>query len=84
MIDGYNRLAKELKKRDNKTKIGACHGVVKSTNPFIVSVFGEYTLEEGDNLSVCETAQGAKVGETVLCVPQEDQQHFFAVARIRR
>ena len=83
MSDEFDRLADTIKENKNKKKIGARTGIIKSTSPFIVSLDGEYTLIEGEELFLCEAVVNLKAGDKVLCIPEEDQQHFYAVGRIR-
>lgn len=83
MNDGFDRLAKKIKENKNKKKIGARAGVIKSTSPFIVSIDDEFILVEGKELILCEAVVNLEVGDKVLCVPEEDQQHFYAAGKIR-
>ncbi len=85
MMDGFNEFAMEIKKRDNKKRIGPCTGVVKSVSPFIVTILnGEVTLHEEEELIICQAVEKVEIGEELLIVSQEDQQLFYAVAKIRR
>ena len=83
MSDAFDRLADTIKENKNKKKIGVRAGVIKSTSPFIVSIDDEYIFTEGEELTLCEAVVNLKVGDKVLCVPEEDQQHFYAVGKIR-
>ena len=83
MTDEFDKLADTIKENKNKKKIGVRTGVVKSTSPFIVSIDDEYILTEGEELILCETAFYLETGDKVLCIPEEDQQHFYAVGKIR-
>ena len=85
MMDGYVEIAKQIKKRDNPRKIGPCMGILRSKSPYTVDIFGgEYILTEGENLAVCDSVVNALVGDSILCVPEDSQNFFYAVAKIRR
>ena len=84
MTDGFNELAQEIKERDNKKRIGPCTGIVKSNSPFVVTILnGEMTLHEDEELIICQAIENIEVGKEVLVIPQDDQQLFYAVAKIR-
>ena len=55
MGDEISKLAKEIHKRDNKTNIGPCVGVVTNVEPVTVAICdGAVLLEQGDNAKVCQ------------------------------
>lgn len=44
-----NDLAREFKKRDNKSLIGACSGTVISVSPFVATICdGQYIIDESN------------------------------------
>ena len=55
-MDNFNKLAKEIHKRDNKQSIGVCVGtVVNAEQPIKVSICGgAILLEQGENAFVCQ------------------------------
>ena len=55
-MDNFNKLAKEIHKRDNKQSIGVCVGtVVNAEQPIKVSICGgAIMLEQGENAFVCQ------------------------------
>jgi hypothetical protein len=72
-------LAKEFKKRDNKTPIGFTFGEIISINPLRVSVFeGKMILDSPYRCS----NYTATLGDTVLCLADSTGQVYTVIDKV--
>lgn len=54
MYTSHIDVAKEIKKRNNETYIGAVVGTVEQINPLIISILNKQAIFSGNNLYVCK------------------------------
>lgn len=79
-----DRLASELRERDNKKRIGQQVGKVVSTEPLKISMCDGAIMLDEEIRAVCQTATFLKEGDEVLLEPDEGDQSYIVVDRIRR
>ena len=78
------RLASEMKARDNKKRIGQQVGKVVSTAPLKISICDGAVMLDDEITAVCQAATFLRVGDEVLVEPDEGDQSYIVVDRIRK
>lgn len=78
------KLASEIRARDNKKRIGQQVGKVVSTEPLKISMCDGVIMLDDEIRAVCQTATFLKEGDEVLLEPDEGDQSYIVVDRIRR
>ena len=72
-------LAKELKKRNNKTSSGPLIGNIIAVNPLKISIFDGKVIIS--NMYICSRLS-VEIGDNVLCIPTADEQKYFIVDKV--
>lgn len=82
-MSGVEKLAHEIKKRNNPKKIGQQVGKVTEVNPLKVSLCDGAIVLDDEITAICQAATFMKIGDEVLCEPMEDEQSWVIIDRIR-
>lgn len=79
-------LAKMLKERNNKSRIGACIGKVVGINPLKVSILDGQVILQESQLYICNNLLNfeLKQGDEVLIIPAENEQVFFIIDKVMK
>ena len=83
-MSNVEKLAKEIQKRNNKNRIGQQVGKVLSISPLKVSICDGMIILDDEIEAVCQAATFLKEGDEVLVEPNEDEQSFVVIDRVRK
>ena len=77
-------IAKMLKERDNRGRIGPCVGKVISVSPLQVTILNENTTLQGNIMYIADNLTNLKITDEVLVIPSESEQVFFITNKVNK
>lgn len=97
MTDNFSKLATEIRKRDNKVKIGACVGEIVSLTPVTFRIYySGYPIDLTKFFNITGLVNGGtgvttgelyveeypvEIGDKFLCITGEDNQSLYVLGR---